>query len=107
MRIEFTGRRWFVHNITEEEIRSVLEFPLVRWRLTARIAGSDPFMFVGRYDDNEPPIEVGAEPVTSEHWVVFHAMMLRVGTALDGGLDRTHPEVVRDIASQRGGRRKP
>lgn len=84
-----------------------MEHPIVRWRLTARIPGSDPFMFVGRYNDNEPAIEVGAEPVTDEHWVVFHAMMLRVGTAVDGGLDRTHPEVVKDIASQRGERKAP
>lgn len=99
MRIDFVGRRWFIHGIRREEVRAVVEYPIVVSRVEQRIPGTDPFIFVGRYDENEPPIEVGAEPVTDRHWPVFHAAMLRVAKAL--GLDKTYPDVVRDIANQR------
>ncbi len=39
--------------------------------------------------------------VEAEHWLVFHAMLLRSSTAKRLGLGETHPEVVRDITGQR------
>lgn len=74
-------------------------------RTEQRRPGSDPHIFVGRFDENEPPIEVGADRLETGHWLVFHAMMLRASTAKVLRLDETHPAVVRDIASQRAERR--
>ncbi|MGH3563101.1 MAG: hypothetical protein ACRDTN_15290 [Mycobacterium sp.] len=101
MRIEFVGARVFAHGITGDEIRAVVEYPIIVSRVEPRHPDSDPHIFVGRFDENEPPIEVGADRVDAQHWLVFHAMMLRPATAKDLGLDETHPQVVHDITGQR------
>ncbi|MBS9535226.1 hypothetical protein KIH27_16685 [Mycobacterium sp. M1] len=82
-------------------MRAVIEYPIFVSRVERRRPDSDPHIFIGRFDENEPPIEVGADRLSARHWLVFHAMMLRLSIAKELGLDRTHPELVRDIAAQR------
>jgi hypothetical protein len=101
VRIELVGTRVFAHGITGDEIRAVVEYPIIVSRVEPRRSDSDPHIFVGRFDENEPLIEVGADRVDAEHWLVFHAMMLRASTAKELRLDETHPEVVRGMAGQR------
>ena len=67
--------------ITDDEIRSTIAFPLIRYAITTEIEDADTYMFVGRID-KEPWIEVAAEDRDGDSWEVFHAMLLtqRVAT---------------------------
>lgn len=96
VRIDLTTE-WGDHDITPEEMRAVMEYPLLRARMKPKY-GKIPFMFVGRYDDNEPPLEVGANYITEDWWAVFHAMLLRRSTARAMNIHVTHPGVFKDIA---------
>jgi hypothetical protein len=67
------------HGITDEEIRSASEYPMWTARVTPRISGTVPRLFIGRLVDAEPPIKVLADTSSGE-CVAFHAMMLRQST---------------------------
>jgi hypothetical protein len=67
------------HGITDEEIRSAIEYPMWTARVAARIPGTAPRLYIGRQTDTEPPVEVLADTASGE-CVVFHAMMLRLST---------------------------
>lgn len=76
----------------------MITFPLLRYAITTAYADADTYMFVGRIE-NEPWIEVGAEDVDGETWIVFHAMLLTSRgaqdvLALSGGLIDLRGEVV-------------
>lgn len=76
----------------------MITFPLLRYAITTAYPDADTYMFVGRIE-NEPWIEVGAEDVDGETWVVFHAMLLTSRGAhdvlvLSGGLIDLRDEVV-------------
>lgn len=66
------------HAITDDEIRCVIEYPILTVPIVARIA-ADATLYVGRYDDNEPLIEVVALQ-DGETLVAFHAMHLTRST---------------------------
>jgi hypothetical protein len=65
------------HGITEEEIRAVVSYPLLRTQLTPRLPEAVPYLFIGNFDEDQPLIEVIADLADPDEWVVFHAMMLR------------------------------
>ncbi|MBH0776201.1 hypothetical protein [Nocardia bovistercoris] len=65
------------HGISDDEIRAVVSYPMLRTRLTQRLPETLPYPFIGNFDQDEPPIEVIADLVDPAEWVVFHAMMLR------------------------------
>ena len=67
------------HGITEDEIRSVIEYPIWTARVVPRIPDTEPRLYIGRRADAEPPIEVLADTSSTDR-VVFHAMMLRLST---------------------------
>ncbi len=94
------------HGIEPEEIRAVIEYPLDRTPLAARKPGSVPVLFIGKYTDNEPPIEVVADLAGAGEAVAFHGMMLRVSTAIAVGLHLRQPELVAQIVGQRPERRR-
>lgn len=72
MRVEFVGARVFAHGIDRDEIRAVVEYPIIVGRVEPRLRGSRP----------------------AQYWLVFHAMMLRRTTAKKLRLEKTYPEVV-------------
>ncbi|MFE3444702.1 hypothetical protein ACFXNW_16865 [Nocardia sp. NPDC059180] len=89
------------HGITEQEIRAVVSYPLLRVQVTPRLPGAVPHLFIGNFDEGEPLLEIIADLVDPAEWVVFHAMMLRPQTikqlqleALlgDGDLAQQRPE---------------
>ena len=64
------------HSVTDEEMRSIVEHPEVRYPVVASFdAEADAYMYVGHIG-NEPWLEVGAEQTGTESCVVFHAMLL-------------------------------
>jgi hypothetical protein len=67
------------HGITDDEIRSAIEYPMWTARTVPRIPGTEPRLYIGRQTDTEPPIEVPADTASGD-CVAFHAMMLRLGT---------------------------
>jgi len=67
------------HGITEDEVRSAIEYPLWTARVVPRIPDTEPRLYIGRQTDTEPPIEVLAD-ISGDKCVVFHAMMLRLST---------------------------
>ncbi|HHX85872.1 MAG TPA: hypothetical protein GX694_11225 [Actinomycetales bacterium] len=67
--------------ITDDEIRAVLAHPIVRYRVTPRLApGADVFRAIGDPDSGSI-IEVVAENVVGSGIHVFHAMLLTTGVA--------------------------
>jgi hypothetical protein len=72
------------HLITDEEARAVIAYPALRVGLAPRRANTTPVLFLGPAADNQPWIEVIADPNVAE---VFHAMMLRSGLITRLGLD--------------------
>jgi hypothetical protein len=94
------------HSVTEEEIRAVLSYPVLRIRLAPRQAGAEPHLFVGSYDENEPLLEVIADLAGEDEWIAFHAMMLRAATIRNLGLELVVDDLGLDnIARQRPERR--
>jgi hypothetical protein len=67
------------HGITDEEIRSAIEYPMWTAGVVPRIPGTAPRLYIGRLVDAEPPIEVLAD-ISAGECVAFHAMMLRQST---------------------------
>jgi len=64
------------HGIAADEIRAVITYSLLRYRISSRIyPDAINTMFIGRID-NEPYIEVAAENISNDEWEVFHAMLL-------------------------------
>jgi len=63
------------HSITDDEIRAIIAFPLLRYGITTAYPEADTYMFGGRVKD-EPWIEVAAEDDNGDTWHVFHAMIL-------------------------------
>lgn len=70
------------HGITEQEIRSVVEYPLTVYRIRSRsrFQDADLYRHIG---DPTVVIEVAADLVTHDRLVVFHAMTLRHTVALE------------------------
>ncbi|MBF6176196.1 hypothetical protein [Nocardia blacklockiae] len=94
------------HSVVEEEIRVVLSYPVLRIRIAPRRDGADPYLFIGRYDENEPLLEVIADLAGSDEWVAFHAMMLRPSTIHNLGLELVIDALdLGDTARQRPERR--
>ncbi|MFI1241490.1 hypothetical protein [Nocardia salmonicida] len=96
------------HSVTEDEIRAVLSYPVFRIRVAPRQVGADPYLFIGKYDENEPLFEVVADLADPEEWITFHAMMLRPSTVQNLRLETGLELVVGyldDIARQRPDRR--
>ena len=89
------------HSIEPDEIRAVVEYPIDRTQLQPRIAGAVPWLYIGKYDEGEPPIEVIADLANPDEVVVFHAMMLRLATALAVGLPDRHPQLIQELVGQR------
>ncbi|GAA5066909.1 hypothetical protein [Nocardia callitridis] len=99
------------HGVTDDEIRAVLSYPVFRIRIAPRQEGSDPYLFIGSYDEDEPLIEVIADLADPDKWIAFHAMMLRPATIqnlrLEMGLELVVNELDLDnIVRQRPERRK-
>jgi hypothetical protein len=67
------------HGITDNEIRSTIEYPMWTARVVPRIPGTTPRLYIGRLVDTEPPIEVLAD-ISDGECVAFHAMLLRQST---------------------------
>jgi hypothetical protein len=81
VRFEFMPHAW-QHSIESHEIRTVIEYPLLRYAITTRrFPDANTYMFVGSAADVGPWIEVAAEDEDGQTWVVFHAMMLTTKTA--------------------------
>ncbi|QKT05847.1 hypothetical protein HUN08_00515 [Gordonia sp. X0973] len=85
MRIEIrpSARR---HGITDDEIRTVVEYPGLRMSVASRKSpDAHPELFIGQAAANEPYLEVAAEVIdrTTE---VFHATMLRQSTVTSTGI---------------------
>lgn len=93
------------HGITEEEIRAVLSYPVLRTRLTPRLPGAVPHLFIGKFDEDEPLIEVIADLADPDEWIAFHAMMLRREMIERTRLGALLADVDGDLASQRKERR--
>ncbi|MGQ4601375.1 hypothetical protein [Nocardia sp. R6R-6] len=94
------------HGVMEDEIRAALSYPVLRMRIAPRQDGTDPYLFIGSYDENEPLLEVIADLVESDEWVAFHAMMLRASTIQNLGLELVVDDLDLDnIARQRPERR--
>lgn len=76
MRIEIkpSARR---HLIMDAEIRTLVNYPALRFVLTPRRPKAIPVLFIGPPAANQPWIEVIADLVVLGHATVFHAMMLR------------------------------
>ena len=75
------------HLITEDEIRAVVSFPVLRAIIAARREGAMPVLFIGPVADNQPWIEVIADLADAAVAEVFHAMMLRPSLVRSLGLD--------------------
>ena len=75
------------HLITEDEIRTVVSFPVLRAIIAARREGAMPVLFIGPVADNQPWIEVIADLADAAVAEVFHAMMLRPSLVASLGLD--------------------
>ena len=95
------------HSVEPEEIRAVVEYPLDRTPLNPRLPGTRPWLYIGKFDENEPPIEVMVDLADTDEIVVFHAMMLRLSTAVAVGLDLRHPDLIDEIVHQRPERKRP
>ncbi|UGT64511.1 hypothetical protein [Nocardia asteroides] len=93
------------HGITGEEIRAVVFYPVLRTRLTPRLPGAVPHLFIGKFDEDEPLIEVIADLADPGEWIVFHAMMLRRELVEQTRLGALLAEADRDFAPQRKERR--
>lgn len=94
------------HNITDDEIRAVVSYPLLRLHLIPRREGADPYLFIGKFDEDEPLIEVIADLFDDpSDWVVFHAMMLRPQIVKNLQLEALIVGMTGDLASQRPERR--
>ena len=74
MRIEILPIAW-QHSITEDEIRAIITYPLLRYGITTAYPEADTYMFIGKIN-NQPWIEVASEDEGSANWAVFHAMIL-------------------------------
>ncbi len=79
VRIEITSRAR-QHGITDDEIRSVVSFPVARQAIPARRPLAELFLYVGAVDEHQPHIEVIADHTDTTEAVVFHAMLLRPTT---------------------------
>lgn len=75
------------HLISEDEIRTVVSFPVLRVIIAARREGAAPVLFIGPAADSQPWIEVIADLAETAVAEVFHAMMLRPGLVASLGLD--------------------
>lgn len=73
--------------ITEDEIRTVVSFPVLRAIIAARREGAAPVLFIGPVADNQPWIEVIADLADAAVAEAFHAMMLRPSLVASLGLD--------------------
>jgi hypothetical protein len=78
------------HGVEPKEIRAVVEYPLDRTPLKPRLQGTRPWLYIGKFDENEPPIEVIGDLTDADGLIVFHAMMLRPSTAIAVGLHLRH-----------------
>ena len=76
------------HGITDDEIRAVVSFYVVRVSLTPRVVGAQPFLYIAPAADDEPWIEVIADLNNPAVAVVFHAMMLRPTVVANLDLDK-------------------
>ena len=75
------------HGITPEEIRCVITYPLVMVPVVSRVfTDARPALYVGRFNENEPLIEVIAE-TSGGTTAIFHAMLLRTATVQHIGLE--------------------
>jgi hypothetical protein len=75
------------HQITDPEIRTLVNHPALRISLTPRIPSAVPVLFIGPPAINEPWIEVIADFRRRTVAEVFHAMMLRPTLVASLGLD--------------------
>ncbi|MBF6097312.1 hypothetical protein IU510_04365 [Nocardia cyriacigeorgica] len=91
------------HGITEQEIRAVVSYPLLRVHITPRLPGAVPHLFIGNFDEDEPLLEIIADLADSAEWIVFHAMMLRPQTISQLHLEEFLGDG--DLAQQRPQRR--
>ncbi|MFT4044852.1 MAG: hypothetical protein QM673_16950 [Gordonia sp. (in: high G+C Gram-positive bacteria)] len=70
------------HGITDPEIRSVMEYPLVSYHINSRSVSRDAELY--RYiGDPSVVIEVVAEDLGDDTYIAFHAMTLRTSVALE------------------------
>ncbi|MBE7194127.1 MAG: hypothetical protein INR66_16790 [Gordonia polyisoprenivorans] len=76
------------HGITDDEIRAVVSFYVVRISLTPRVVGTQPYLYIAPAAESEPWIEVIADLRDPDVAIVFHAMMLR--PALVANLELDH-----------------
>ena len=76
------------HGITDDEIRAVVSFYVVRISLTPRVVGAQPFLYIAPAAADEPWIEVIADLRDPDVAVVFHAMMLRPALVTNLDLDQ-------------------
>lgn len=74
------------HAITDDEIRCVVDHPILVVPIRSR-AALRALLYVGRYDDNEPLIEVIGELVADSNLTAFHAMYLTRGTIVLAGIE--------------------
>lgn len=83
------------HGIADDEIRAVLEHPIIRYRLTPRFEPDAQLNRMVGDPHGGPLIEVVADQVDAEELHVFHAMLLtsavvrEVLEATGGHLDLT------------------
>lgn len=64
------------HGIADDEIRAVLEHPIVRYRLTPRSEPDAQLIRMVGDPHGGPLVEVVADQVDAEELHVFHAMLL-------------------------------
>lgn len=69
------------HGIADTEIRAVLEHPIVRYRLAARLEPDAQLVRMVGDPDGGPLVEVVADQVDSGELHVFHAMLLTSAVA--------------------------
>jgi hypothetical protein len=96
MRITITASA-YRHRIKAWEIRSVLEYPEYARQLAPRHPWAQPWLFAGRIR-REPPLEILADLADPDDALAFHAMLLRVSTAVVVEIDKYHPELFATIA---------
>lgn len=75
------------HAITDDEIRSAVEYPQLRLPVVSRsFPDADPYLYVAQIGDSTPYLEVVAEQITTDTIEVFHAMLLRQSTIASTGI---------------------
>lgn len=81
MEVRYRDSAWR-HAITPAEIRAVLAYPLLRYRVaTKAFPAADSYMFIAQIGQ-EPWLYVGAED-KGDHWEVFHASRLTNRVAVE------------------------